>query len=62
MTGSIRSEKKLPCTDIPLRHFYAMLKKDALGWRRTWKRAMFEILLPSFVVWVMVIIRAKVKQ
>lgn len=62
MTGSLRVDRKLPCTDIPLRHFYAMLKKDALGWRRTWKRAMFEILLPSIVIWIMVIIRQKVVQ
>lgn len=61
MTGSMRTEKKIPCTDIPKRHFYAMLKKDAIGWRRTWKRAMFEVLLPSIVIWIMIIIRSKVK-
>jgi hypothetical protein len=53
----MRDEKNIPLTDIPVRHFYSMLKKDAIGWRRTWKRAMFEILFPSLVIWLMVVIR-----
>ena len=59
--GTMRVEKCIAFTDIPVRHFYAMLKKDAIGWRRTWKRAMFEVLFPSIVVWLLVIIRLQVK-
>lgn len=54
-------EANIPLTDIPLRHFYPMLKKDALGWRREYKRNLFEVLLPSLVIWMLVIIRLQVK-
>ena len=33
-TGKMRVEQQIPFTDIPLRHFYSMLKKDSIGWRR----------------------------
>lgn len=57
----MRVETNIPFTDIPLRHFYSMLKKDWIGWRRQWKRNMFEVLFPSLVVWMLVIIRLQVK-
>ena len=57
----MRVEANLPFTDIPARHFYSMLKKDQLGWRRQWKRNMFEVLFPSLVIWMLVIIRLQVK-
>jgi hypothetical protein len=57
----MRIEENLPFTDIPVRHFYAMLKKDSIGWKRTWKRNMFEIIFPSIIVWLLVIIRLQVK-
>jgi hypothetical protein len=30
----MRIEADIPLTDIPVRHFYSMLKKDWIGWRR----------------------------
>ena len=60
-SGTMRVEMNIPFTDIPLRHYYSMLKKDSIGWRRQWKRNMFEVLFPSLVIWMLVIIRLQVK-
>ena len=38
-----------------------MLKKDAIGWRREFKKNMFEILFPALVVVALIIVRANVK-
>mgnify|MGYP000412039519 CR=1 FL=1 len=59
--GTMRVEQCIACTDIPVRHFYAMIKKDAIGWRRQWKRAMFEIIFPSIVILMLGIVRLRVK-
>ena len=37
-----------------------MLKKDAIGWRREFKKNMFEIPFPSLVIVALIIVRANV--
>jgi hypothetical protein len=52
--------KKIPCTNIPIRHFTAMLRKDYLLWIRTWRRMLIEVLLPITIFLILVIIRKNI--
>ena len=56
----LRVDKRIPLTDIPIRHFQAMLKKDALLWIRSWRRMAFEIFFPVMIFVVIAIIRINI--
>ena len=58
----LRVDKRIPCTDIPIRHFYAMLKKDYLLWVRTWRRMLFEIAFPALIFVVLAVIRDNIPR
>lgn len=51
---------RLPCTDIPFRHFWAILKRDLIVWKRSWRRMAFEIIFPTAIVVVMIAIRLSI--
>jgi hypothetical protein len=53
----VEENSMIPFTDIPIRHFKAMLKKDALLWIRSWRRMAFEIAFPMFVFFIIAAIR-----
>ena len=51
---------KIPCTDIPYRHFKAMLKKDIINWKRNYKRSIMEIVFPIIIFIIISCIRASI--
>ena len=53
----LRIDKRIPLTDIPIRHFKAMLKKDIILWTRSWRRMAFEIVFPILIFVVIAVIR-----
>lgn len=53
--------RKIPCTDIPYRHFKAMLKKDFINWRRNYRRSIMEIVFPMLVFVVLSAIRLSIQ-
>ena len=53
--------RKIPCTDIPYKHFKAMLKKDFINWRRNYKRSIMEIVFPVLIFVVLSAIRMGIK-
>ena len=51
---------RIPLTDIPFRHFWAILKRDFIIWKRSWRRMAFEILFPTVIVVIMIAIRLSI--
>ena len=47
----------IPCTDIPVRHFKAMLKKEKISWKRNYKRSLLEVSVPCIMYVVLAVIR-----
>ena len=51
------NKEKLPFTEIPVRHFKALLRQEKLSWTRNYKRSLPEIFLPCIVFVAMAVIR-----
>lgn len=51
------NKEKLPFTEIPVRHFKALLRQEKLCWIRNYKRSISEIFLPCIVFIAMAVIR-----
>ena len=47
----------IPCTNIPVRHFKAMLKKEQISWKRNYKRSLLEVSVPCIMYVVLSIVR-----
>ena len=43
------------------RHFKALMRKNAINWRRTWCGSILEILCPAFLMLILVYARSLIK-
>ncbi len=50
----------IPKQNLDLRHFRALMKKNAINWRRTIVGSAFEILCPVLLMFLLVYIRTQV--
>ena len=51
------NKEKLPFTEIPVRHFKALLRQEKLCWIRNYKRSIAEIFMPCVVFVAIAVIR-----